>query len=39
LAVLGLAAELEHEFVDLAEARGSDRLAVGDEAAVGVDRH
>src|SRR6185437_16443419 len=39
LTVAGLAAELEHEFVDLAEAGGPDRFAVGDEAAVGVDRH
>ena len=39
LAVAGLAAELKHELVDLAESGGSDRLTIGDEAAVGVDRH
>ena len=39
LTVAGLTAELAHELVDLAQARGADRLTVGDEAAVGVDRH
>ena len=38
LAVAGLAAQLLDEFVDLAQARRTDRLAVGDQAAVGVDR-
>ena len=39
LAVAGLTAELEHKLVDLAEAGGADRLTVGDEAAIGIDRH
>ena len=39
LAVAGLAAQLPHQLVNLAQARSADRLAVGDQAAVGVHRH
>ena len=38
LALAGLAAQLEHDLVHLAQPRGADRLAVGQAAAVGVDR-
>ena len=38
LPVAGLAAELAHDLVDLAQPRRADRLAVGDEPAVGVHR-
>ena len=38
LAVAGLAAQLRDDLVDLAQAGGADGLAVGDAAAVGVDR-
>ena len=38
LAVAGLAAQLAHQLVHLPQARGADRLAVGDQPAVGVDR-
>ena len=37
LAVARLPAQLEHDLVHLAQPRGADRLAVGDEPAVGVD--
>src|SRR5215213_3931382 len=37
LALPGLTAELEDDLVDLAQARGADRLAVGQAAAVCVD--
>src|SRR5262249_48004934 len=39
LAVAGLTAQLAHPLVDLAQPRRADRLAVGDEPTVGVDRH
>ena len=40
LPVTGLAAQLANQFVDLGRiSRGPDRLTVGDQAAVGVDRH
>src|ERR1700756_2491064 len=32
------AAQLQDDLVDLAQARGADRLAIADQAAVGVDR-
>ena len=38
LAVAGFAAQLDDDLVDLAQARRTDRLTVGHEAAVGVDR-
>ena len=38
LPVAGLAAQLQHDLVHLPQARRADRLAVRDEAAVGVDR-
>src|SRR3954452_6448574 len=34
----GLAPQLQHDLVDLAQAGRADRLAVGEAAAVGVDR-
>src|SRR3546814_2044795 len=37
LAIAGLAPQLEHQLVHLTEPGGADRLAVGDEPAVGVD--
>src|ERR1044071_9347593 len=39
LAVARLAAQLPYQFMNLAQAGRADRLAVGDQAAVGVDRH
>ena len=38
LAFAGVAPQLEHDLVDLAQPRRTDRLAVGEAAAVGVDR-
>ena len=38
LPVAGLTAQLQHDLVDLAQARRADRLAVGEAAAIGVDR-
>jgi hypothetical protein len=38
LPIAALAAQLAHQFVHLPQARGADRLAVGDQSAVGVDR-
>ena len=38
LAVAGVAAQLQHDLVDLAQPGRADRLAVGEAAAVGVDR-
>src|ERR1700730_14151402 len=39
LAVAGLATQLAYKLVNLAKTRRADRLAVGDQPAVGVDRH
>ena len=39
MAVAGMAAELEHELVDLTETGRSNRLTICDESAIGVDRH
>ena len=38
LVLAGVAAQLQHVLVDLAQSRGADRLAIGQAAAVGVDR-
>ena len=39
LVFLGLATQLQHIFVDLSQAGGTDGLSVGDTAAVRVNRH